>query len=96
MYYSYHAREAVASFKEATRFDSTAAMLYWGQALAQGPSYNYGYSYKMNKNILAVIQKMNQYAAATSSKEKDLIAAMNARYNITDTSDKQRTALNIA
>lgn len=96
MYYSYHAREAVASFKEAARFDSSNAMLYWGQALAQGPSYNYGYSYKMNKSIPAVIQKMNQYAAQATAKEKDLIAAMNVRYNIADTADSQRLALNIA
>jgi hypothetical protein len=34
MYYSYHSREAVASFREAARFDSTNAMLYWAQALA--------------------------------------------------------------
>src|SRR5580658_5066501 len=30
-YYSYHLREALASFKEAARFDSSAAMTYWGQ-----------------------------------------------------------------
>lgn len=96
MYYSYHSREALASFKEAARFDSTSAMAYWGQALAQGPSYNYGYSYKMNKSIPAVMGKMNQYATAASAKEKDLIAAMNARYNVMDTTDKQRTVLNIA
>jgi len=96
MYYSYHSREAVASFREAARFDSTSAMVYWGQALAQGPSYNYGYSYKMNKSIPAVLEKMNQFAIAASGKEKDLIETMKARYNVADTSDKQRTALNIA
>ena len=37
MYYSYHSREAIASFKEAARFDSSCAMVYWGQALAMGP-----------------------------------------------------------
>src|SRR5215207_8907411 len=29
-YYSYHLKEAVASFKEAARFDNTCAMAYWG------------------------------------------------------------------
>src|SRR5688572_21614227 len=47
MYYSYHFREAVASFREAARFDSTCAMIYWAQALSMGPDYNYGYNYKM-------------------------------------------------
>ena len=45
MYYSYHSREAIASFKEAAKFDSLNAMVYWGQALAMGPSYNFGYIY---------------------------------------------------
>src|SRR5688500_7512852 len=46
MYYSYHMREALASFKEAARFDSTSVMTYWGQALALGPTYNFGRYYK--------------------------------------------------
>src|SRR5262245_51109129 len=51
MYYSYHSREAIASFREAARFDSSSAMTYWGEALALGPTYNYGYSYKQHKTI---------------------------------------------
>src|SRR5690348_15049033 len=39
-YYSFHFREALASFKESARFDSTCVMAYWGQALASGPYYN--------------------------------------------------------
>ncbi len=95
MYYSYHSREAAASFKEAARFDSSCAMAYWGQALALGPSYNFGYSYKMNKNIPAVIAMMNRNAAQASPKEVDLINVMNKRYNVTDSSDKQRIELNV-
>ena len=95
MYYSYHSREAVASFKEAARFDSSCAMIYWGQALAMGPSYNFGYSYKMNKLIPDVIEKMNRNAEHATPKERDLITVMNKRYNVTDTSDKQRMELNV-
>jgi tetratricopeptide (TPR) repeat protein len=95
MYYSYHGREAVASFKEAAKFDSSCAMAYWGQALALGPSYNFGYSYKMNKNVPAVITAMNRYTALASPKEIDLINAMNMRYDLIDTSDKQRKELNV-
>jgi tetratricopeptide (TPR) repeat protein len=94
MYYSYHAREAVASFKEASKFDSTCAMTYWGQALAMGPAYNGGYSYKMRKDVPAVIQRMNSATSKVSDEEKDLIDAMNLRYNTTDTTDKQRKQLN--
>lgn len=93
-YYSYHAREAVASFKEAARFDSTSAMTYWGQALALGPSYNFGYAYKMNEHIPAILQAMNRHTKGATAKEKALIAAMNLRYNSNDPADGQRAALN--
>ena len=95
MYYSYHSTEAVASFKEAARFDSNCAMAYWGQALAMGPPYNFGHLYKQHKNIPAVIAAMNSKAAHASQEEKDLMDAMNKRYNIADTADKQRAELNI-
>ncbi|MEJ0106911.1 MAG: hypothetical protein WDO19_32145 [Bacteroidota bacterium] len=95
MYYSYHAREAVASFKEAAKFDSSCAMIYWGQALAMGPSYNYGYTYKLNKTIPAVIEMMNRNAEHASPKERDLIHAMDSRYDLADTSDKKRKEFNI-
>lgn len=94
MYYSYHAREATASFKEAARMDSNSAMAYWGQALSMGPSYNFGHSYKMNVQIPGVLAKMNAKAQGTSNKEQDLIAAMNTRYNVKDADDKERKQLN--
>ncbi len=94
MYYSYHAREAFASFKEAAKFDSSSAMAYWGQALALGPSYNLGYSYKFNKLIPNVIKLMNLNTEYASPKEKDLIYAMNRRYDVNDSSEKLRNELN--
>ncbi|HRH59734.1 MAG TPA: hypothetical protein PL045_04145, partial [Chitinophagaceae bacterium] len=95
MYYSYHSTEAIASFKEAAKFDSNCAMAYWGQALAMGPPYNFGHLYKQHKNIPAVIAAMNSKAAYASQEEKDLMDAMNKRYNIADTADKQRAELNM-
>lgn len=94
-YYSYHAREAVASFKEAARFDSSCAMAYWGQALALGPTYNFGHAYKMHGSIPAILQAMNRYAKGTSAKEKALMAAMNQRYDSRDPADGQRATLNV-
>ena len=94
MYYSYHSREAAASFKEAAKFDSGCAMVYWGQALAMGPSYNFGYTYKPNPALAVIIATMNLNAAQASPREKDLIAAMNRRYNTADAADKQRNELN--
>lgn len=96
MYYSYHAREAIASFKEAVRFDNNCTMAYWGQALAMGPGYNSSYGYHMGKNVPGVITQMDAAAAYASPKEKELIAVMQKRYNISDTSDSQRKQLNEA
>lgn len=94
MYYSYHAREAIASFKEAARFDNNCAMAYWGQALAMGPGYNSSYGYHMGKNVPGVVTQMDDAIANASPKEKELIAVMQTRYNTSDTSDAQRAQLN--
>src|SRR5688572_1323016 len=56
MYYSYHMREALASFREVARFDSNCVMAYWGQALALGPTFNFGYQYKMNAKVPGVLE----------------------------------------
>ncbi|MEP7109248.1 MAG: hypothetical protein ABI760_14740 [Ferruginibacter sp.] len=90
-YYSYHFREALASFKEAARFDKSCAMTYWGQALAMGPYYN-SYSYKMKKEVPDVIKTMNGYQATAAEKEKALIKAMQQRYSA-DTSNADRVQL---
>jgi tetratricopeptide (TPR) repeat protein len=95
MYYSYHWREADASFREAARFDPASAICYWGRALALGPGYNFSLHYKMRKEVPAVLLQMNQYAGKASSKEKKLIDVMNRRY-APDTSDSQRKTLNLA
>ncbi|SHN41006.1 hypothetical protein [Chitinophaga sp. CF418] len=94
MYYSYHLTEALASFKEATRHDSSSTMAYWGQALAMGPYYN-GYFYKMSPGVLPVLQQMNEAAANGTQKEKDLANTMNKRYS-DDISDAKRSELNRA
>lgn len=80
MYYSYHLKEATASFKEAARLDPDCAMAYWGQALSMGPGYNFAHTYTMPKSILPVLQLMNQKIEHTTAKEKQLIAVMNRRY----------------
>src|SRR3954464_8774 len=90
-YYGYQFREALASFKESSRFDSTCVMAYWGQALASGPYYN-EYYYKMKKNIPEILQSMSRYAANGTAKEKDLVHAMNQRYSA-DTTNADRVQL---
>ncbi|MBS1661560.1 MAG: hypothetical protein JST68_10970 [Bacteroidetes bacterium] len=95
LYYSYHLKESLASFKEAARKDSNCAMVYWGQALAMGPYYNDSYYYKMPPQVLPVLARMRGLAVHAPAKEQDLIAAMNQKYS-DDTADSQRPALNRA
>ncbi len=90
-YYGYHFREALASFKEAARFDENCAMAYWGQALAMGPYYNM-YYYKMGSNVPAVIKLMNSHLPDATDKEKELIKAMQQRYS-TDFTNADRPQL---
>lgn len=87
MYYSYHLREAVASFKEAARFDPSCAMAYWGQALAMGPYYNAAYSYKMPSTVPAVLALMDRNSDHATAKEQDLIKVMKSRYPAETTGD---------
>ncbi len=95
LYYSYHMKEATASFKEAARLDSTSAMAWWGQALAGGPYYNAAHTYKMPPGIPAVLARMNALSAYASPKEKRLIEVMNTRY-APDPTDAERVKLNQA
>jgi len=80
LYYSYHLTEALASFKEAARFDPECTMAYWGQALSMGPYYN-SYIYKMPAGVLPVLEQMNRTAANAPSKEKALVSVMGRRYS---------------
>ena len=84
LYYSYHPKEAIASFKEAAKFDTACAMAYWGQALAMGPTYNGAHMYKTAPAIKEVIVKMNAAALNAPAKEQELIAIMDGRYNTND------------
>jgi len=92
LYYSYHLTEALASFKEAARFDPDCTMAYWGQALSMGPYYN-SYTYKMPAAVLSVLEQMNNAAANATEKEKALANVMGRRYS-KDMSDSKRVRLN--
>ena len=81
MYYGYHMKEALASFKEAARIDPYSPMTYWGQALVMGPYYNAAHTYTMPEEIHGVMQKLNEIGLFNAdAKEKDLIEVMNQRF----------------
>ncbi|MEN0052618.1 MAG: hypothetical protein AAGC65_03070 [Mucilaginibacter sp.] len=80
MYYSYHLKEALASFKEAARFDPSSPMTYWGQALSMGPYYNAAHLYTVPQTLPRVIKQLNANTRNATDKEKQLIRVMNLRY----------------
>lgn len=96
MYYGYHMKEALASFKEASRIDPYSAMTYWGQALAMGPYYNAAHSYVMPEGITGVLKKMDEVSLFNATpKEKRFIEVMHLRYSA-DIKDSKRQELNEA
>jgi len=94
LYYSYHLQEALASFREAARFDSAAAMTWWGQALSMGPYYN-SYSYKMRSGVPEALAAMSRHRSTATEKEKGLIDAMQQRYS-SDFTNADRSHLDSA
>ena len=92
-YYSFHFNEALASFREAARFDENCTMAYWGQALALGPYYN-NYNYKMGPRVPAVLMSLQRTNTGAVAKENDLIGAMMQRYS-SDTTNADRKELDL-
>jgi tetratricopeptide (TPR) repeat protein len=92
-YYGYHFSEALASFKEAARFDRSCMMAYWGQALALGPYFN-SYTYKMSSEVPAVLQSIQRTNSGASAKENDLSQAMLQRFS-QDTTNADRPQLDL-
>ncbi|MDB5128875.1 MAG: hypothetical protein JWQ85_3107 [Mucilaginibacter sp.] len=90
-YYSYHFAEALASFKEAARFDPNCTMAWWGQTLALGPYYN-NYNYRMPGVVLIAKMSLQRTNTGASTKESDLANAMVLRYS-SDTTNADRAHL---
>ncbi|GGB82439.1 hypothetical protein [Dyadobacter sediminis] len=95
LYYSYHMKEALASFREAARIDPGCSMAFWGQALAMGPYYNAAHTYRMPAEVPPVLQQFTQVSDNATAKEKDLMQVMTLRYSA-DASDTKRKELNLA
>ncbi|MEO7924616.1 MAG: hypothetical protein ABIR30_13125 [Chitinophagaceae bacterium] len=89
MYYSFHIIEAMASFKKAAKFDPSAAMLQWAQALAYGPNIN-DLGYAASPDALATSNKAVELSVNSTEKEKMLIAAQQARYSLDSTESREK------
>lgn len=88
-YYGFHIIEAKASFKKAAKFDSTSAMIYWAQALAEGPNIN-DVGYAASTDALVAIGKAVALSATSTEKEKILIQAQQVRYSADTTASREK------
>lgn len=88
-YYGFHIIEAMASFKKAARFDSSATMIWWAQALAYGPNIN-DVGYAASPDALAAVEKAVNLSANATEKEKLLIQSQQVRYSSDSAISRQK------
>ena len=78
--YAFNHEEAVRSFEEAARLDPTAAMAYWGIALALGPNINAPMEKADERRAWEALQKARAQASHVSPAEQRYIEALGKRY----------------
>ncbi len=81
LYYGFNHGAAILSFQEAARLDPDCAMAHWGVALANGPHINFpAVPPPAAAAAWAELGLAQQAAAKASPVERELIAALAARY----------------
>ncbi len=78
--YAFNHEEAIRSFEEAARRDSTAAMPYWGIALALGPNINAAMTKPDERRALDAIKRARARLAGAGAAERAYIEALTKRY----------------
>ena len=78
--YAFNHEEAIASYTQATREDSTCAMCWWGIAYAMGPNINAPMDTAAARPAYAAIQRAVRLASRATAYERDMIQAMAKRY----------------
>lgn len=79
--YAFNHWEAVRAFRRAQEIDPGCAMCYWGEAYALGPNINLPMQPEAVEPAFAAVAKAQALASSASDKERDLIAALAARYS---------------
>ena len=85
--YGFNHGEAARSFKEATKYDSTCAMAYWGLAMVLGPNYNAPLNPVSLADINAAIDNAVKYSANATPAERAIINAMRKRFPLQEEKD---------
>lgn len=85
--YGFNHEEAVRSFEQALKYDSTLAMAYWGIAFCYGSNYNWPADLHATRLANENIKKAQALLDHASDKEKDYINTLAVRYTDDSTAD---------
>lgn len=80
--YAFNHEEAIRAFEEAARLDPSAAMAYWGIALALGPDINAAMDKTDERRAWEAVQKARSYSAHVTPVEQAYIQAISKRYSL--------------
>ena len=92
--YGFNHEEAINSFREAARLDSTCAICYWGVAVALGPNINIPMDPAVASQALDAVGEAQARLSYASPAERAYIEAIAVRYS-SDTT-RSRAALDSA
>ena len=79
--YAFNHDEAIKSFKEGLKHDSTCAMCYWGVAYALGPNINLPMDTSLVQPAYEASQRALKYSVKVTPKEQAYINALTKRYS---------------
>ncbi len=88
--YGFNHEEAIRSFEEAARIDSTCAMAHWGVALAHGPNINLPIDPERERAAYAAIERAKRFALGVTDAERGYIEALSVRYSERGDGDRKK------
>jgi predicted Zn-dependent protease len=86
--YAFNHDEAIKSFQQGIKADSTCAMCYWGVAYALGPNINLPMDTSAMVPAYQAIQQAVKYSAETTPYERAYIEALAQRYAAKPVADR--------
>lgn len=88
--YAFNHEEAINSFTEGARQDTSCAMCWWGIALAHGPNINAAMESTSVRPAWEAVSRARQFASNATPKERALINALAQRYAESPPADRSK------
>lgn len=86
--YAFNHDEAIKSFRQGVKHDSTCAMCYWGIAYALGPNINLPMDTASVRPAWKAVQQAVRYSTSATPIERAYIEALAKRYAATPSADR--------